>query len=57
MRRTTTLILASILLLAAVPEHSQAQTTLKLRQSPDDPATALPVGTEVLTLKRDGASA
>ena len=57
MRRTTTLILASILLLAAVPEHSQAQVALKLRQSPDDPATALPVGTEVLTLKRDGASA
>jgi hypothetical protein len=40
-----------------IPERSQAQVTLKLRQSPDDPATALPVGTEVLTLKRDGASA
>jgi hypothetical protein len=55
--RTASLILASILLLAAVPEHGQAQTTLKLRQSPDDPTTALPVGTEVLTLKRDGGSA
>jgi hypothetical protein len=55
--RIASLILASILLLAAVPEHGQAQTTLKLRQSPDDPTTALPVGTEVLTLKRDGGSA
>jgi len=54
--RTTTLILAFILLLAAVPERSQAQVTLKLRQSPDDPATGLPVGTEVLTLKRGGDS-
>jgi hypothetical protein len=41
----------------AIPERSQAQVTLKLRQSPDDPVTALPVGTEVLTLKRDGDSA
>jgi hypothetical protein len=55
--RTASLILASILILAAVPEHGQAQTTLKLRQSPDDPATALPVGTEILTLERDGDSA
>jgi hypothetical protein len=41
----------------AIPERSQAQVTLKLRQSPDDPVTALPVGTEILTLKRDGYSA
>lgn len=55
--RTAWLILASILLVGAVPERGQAQVTLKLQQSPGDPATGLPVGTEVLTLKRDGGSA
>jgi hypothetical protein len=54
--RTASLILASILLLAAVAERSEAQATLKLREEPNDEATALPVGTEVLTLKRDGGS-
>ena len=56
--RTTTLILASILLLAAVPERSEAQVTLKLLEEPtQDDKTPLPVGTEVLTLKRGEGSA
>ena len=55
----TVVPLCVLLLLAglAIPERSQAQVTLKLREAPSDPATALPVGTEVLTLRRDGRSA